>query len=57
MKARRDAYKALKYVEEGIGFDPAYGKFYEIAAEAYEKLGDPAKANRMRQQAPQVNLP
>ena len=57
LKARRDAYKALKYVEEGIGFDPAYGKFYEIAAEAYEKLGDPAKANRMRQQAPQVNLP
>jgi tetratricopeptide (TPR) repeat protein len=57
LKARRDVYMALKYAEEGIGFDPAYGKFYEIAAEAYEKLGDPANANLMRQQASQLNLP
>jgi hypothetical protein len=47
----------LKYAEEGIGFDPAYEKFYEIAAEAYEKLGDSANANLMRQQASQLNLP
>jgi tetratricopeptide (TPR) repeat protein len=57
LKARRDAYKALRYAEEGIGSDPAHGKFYEIAAEAYEKLGDPANANRMRQQASQLKLP
>ena len=57
LKARRDAYKALKYAEEGIGFDPAHGKFYGIAAEAYEKLGDPANANLMRKQASKINLP
>jgi Tfp pilus assembly protein PilF len=57
LKARRDTYKALKYIEEGIEFDPAHGTFYEMAAEAYEKLGDPANANLMRQQASQLNLP
>jgi hypothetical protein len=57
LKARRDAFKALKYVEEGIDLDPAHGTFYEMAAEAYEKLGDPANAYLMRQQASQLNSP
>ena len=57
LTARRDAFKALKYVEEGIEIDPAHGTFYEMAAEAYEKLGDPANANLMRHQASQLNLP
>jgi tetratricopeptide (TPR) repeat protein len=57
LKARRDAYEVLKYAEEGIEFDPTHGKFYEIAAEAYQKLGEPAKANLMRQQASQLNSP
>jgi len=57
LTARRDAYKALKYAEEGIGLTPTRGKFYEIAAGAYEKLGNPENANRMRQQASQMNLP
>jgi Tfp pilus assembly protein PilF len=57
LTARRDAFKALKYVEEGIEIDPAHGTFYEMAAEAYEKLGDPANANLMRKQASQLNLP
>jgi len=57
LMARRDAYKALKFAEEGIGFDSAHGKFYEIAAEAHERLGDPAKADLMRQQASQISLP
>jgi len=57
LKARRDAFKALKYVEEGIELDPAHGTFYEMAAEAYEKLGDPANADLMRQQASPLNSP
>ena len=57
LKDRRDAYKALKYAEEGIRFDPSHGKFYEIAAEAHERLGDPANADLMRQQASQIGLP
>jgi tetratricopeptide (TPR) repeat protein len=57
LKARRDAYEVLKYAGEGIEFDPTHGKFYEMAAAAYEKLGEPAKANLMRQQASQLNSP
>jgi hypothetical protein len=57
LKTRRDAYTALKYAEEGIGLDPAHGRFYEIAAEAHERLGDPAKADLMRQQASRMNSP
>lgn len=57
LMARRDAHKALKFAEEGIGFDPAHEKFYEIAAEAHERLGDPAKADLMRQQASQIGSP
>ena len=57
LRARRDAYVALKYAEEGIGFDPAYGRFYEIAAEAYEKLGDTTNAELMRQRAPRTSSP
>jgi len=57
LRARRDAYKALQFAEEGIGVDPAHAKFYEIAAEAHERLGDPAKADLMRQQASQIGSP
>lgn len=57
LAARRDAYMALKYAEEGIGLNPTRGKFYEIAASAYEKLGNPENANRMRQQASRMDVP
>jgi len=48
LEARRDAYLALKYADEGIALDPTNPKFREIAAGAYEKLGDSANAERMR---------
>jgi hypothetical protein len=54
---RRDAYMALKYIEEGIGADPSRESFYEMAAKAYERLGDPTKANLMRQRASLLNTP
>jgi len=57
LKARRDAYKALKYAEEGIRLDPADRKFYEMAADAYAKLGDPTSAGLMRQQASRLSPP
>jgi Tfp pilus assembly protein PilF len=48
---RRNAYQALKYADAGIAFDPSHGPFFEIAAAAYEKLGDPVNAGRMRERA------
>jgi hypothetical protein len=57
LRTRRDAHMALKYAGEGIELDPAYGRFYEIAAEAYERLGDPTNADLMRRRAPRTNSP
>jgi len=57
LKARRDAFLALRYAEEGIRIDPAHGAFYRMAASAYEKLGDRDNAERMRQQASQGKPP
>jgi hypothetical protein len=55
LQLRRDAYMALKYAQEGIALGLMNGKFHEIAAAAYEKLGDPANADRMRQRASDPN--
>jgi tetratricopeptide (TPR) repeat protein len=57
LRTRRDAHMALKYAGEGIELDPAYRRFYEIAAEAYERLGDPTNADLMRRRAPRTNSP
>ena len=54
---RRAAYKALRYAEEGIGLNPAQRKFHEIAAGAYEKLGDSESAGRVRQRVPGADSP
>ncbi len=57
LSARRDAFEALKYAEEGIRLHPAHRRFYEIAAEAYAKLGNPADADELRRRAEQIHAP
>jgi uncharacterized protein HemY len=57
LQTRRDAYMALKYAEEGIALDSTGGKFYAIAAAAYEKLGDLENAQQMRRQASPPGAP
>jgi len=57
LQARRKAYLALKYAQEGIALGSTGGRFHEIAAGAYEKLGDPKNADLMRQQASQPDSP
>jgi len=47
----------MKYADEGIGLNPKHEKFYELAASAFAKLGNPEGASSMRQRAFGVNSP
>jgi Tfp pilus assembly protein PilF len=49
--------EAVFYLDRSLSIHPSYRDALNVYAGVYEKLGDPTKANLMRQRASLLNTP